>query len=236
MLALRGKCGLLILLCLGQFANELPVGSKFTQWLTHLWHEASCVLAHSTNLRAHTFAHSYFHSHAARENGGKKLKVCGRNGDQSMEETCERMITQSLYMQLDGRKPDGSEAKLKKMFKTNPWKNTVLRKGTRRSCPLCNLFGFQKLCLPRDAWMTIRNTHSDTLCQKHTVSRAAAISCYIRAVTQQRSQSAALVGGEHRYSRTSSARNMPSWPHLPAALLPPLFSSSSSSPPLPSTH
>lgn len=54
---------------------------------------------------------------------------------------------------------------------------------------------------------------------------------------QQRSQSAALVGGEHRYSRTSSFRHMLSLPHLTAAVLPPLSSSWSSSPHLlPSPH
>lgn len=72
--------------------------------------------------------------------------------------------------------------------------------------------------------------------QRHTSSGSAAISCYIRAVMQQRSQSAALVGGEHRYSRTSSASHMPSWPHLTAAVLPPLSSSSSSSPPTSPFH
>lgn len=61
----------------------------------------------------------------------------------------------------------------------------------RRGCPLCNLCGFQKLCLPRDTPMTAR----DTLSKTHILEvLAEAVSCCVIAVMQQFSQPVCCTG------------------------------------------
>lgn len=58
-----------------------------------------------------------------------------------------------------------------------------------------------KLSSPQPLWVseTFSPQRRMNDSQKHTSSGSAAISCYIRAVMQPRSQSAALVGAERRY-------------------------------------